>query len=301
VSKLTSTIILLVFALNLWAQNPHGAAFKIDCASCHSPAGWAISADYWKGIELGKTQRSRTTGLLLPIDTTKFHHNKTDFPLTGRHSSVDCRDCHESLVFENTKTDCNSCHFDIHQQTVGNDCARCHTPNNWLVDDMQKIHFENGFPLTGVHKTVSCEQCHTSETALRFDRIGNECVDCHLADFNASSNPNHPQAGFSTNCIECHDPNVPDWNTDKVDHAFFPLTKGHETNDCAKCHTGGDFANTPNQCAACHQPDFNATLNPNHVQAGFSNDCAQCHTTNPDWNPAQFLAHDGQYFPIYSG
>ena len=299
--KVTSTIFLLVFALKVLAQNPHGANLKLDCASCHSPAGWAISAEYWKNIELGKQHRSRTTGFLMPLDSTKFHHNKTNFPLTGRHANVDCRDCHESLVFEKTKTDCNSCHLDIHQQTVGNDCARCHTTNNWLIDDVQKIHLENGFPLVGLHKTVSCEQCHTSETALRFDRIGNECVDCHLADFNNSTNPNHPQAGFSTNCIECHDPNVADWNTDKVDHAFFPLTKGHEISDCTQCHTGGDFANTPNNCAACHQPDFEGTTNPNHVQANFTNDCAQCHTTDLDWNPAQFLAHDGQYFPIYSG
>jgi hypothetical protein len=133
----------------LLAQNPHGAALKLDCASCHSPAGWAIAKDYWKGIELQKPTKSKTTGLLLPIDTTKFHHNKTNFPLTGRHASADCRDCHDKLVFENTKTDCNACHQDIHQQTVGNDCASCHSTNHWLVDNVSQLHFDNGFRSSG--------------------------------------------------------------------------------------------------------------------------------------------------------
>ena len=61
----------------------------------------------------------------------------------------------------------------------------------------------------------------------------------------------------------------------------------------------GDSAATA--CFACHQPDFEAATQPNHVGAGFSNDCTVCHTTDPDWMPAQYLAHDAEYFPIYSG
>ena len=299
--KLSSVIFLLGLATNMFSQNPHGTALKMDCAACHSSAGWEIAAAHWQTIELQKPTKSRTTGMPMPVDTSLFHHNKTNFPLQGRHAAVECRDCHETLVFEGAKTDCNSCHLDIHQQTAGNDCARCHTPNNWLVDNIQELHFDNGFPLTGVHRMVSCAECHVSESALQFGRNGNLCVDCHLADFNTTTNPDHTEAGFSTDCLECHDLNTPDWETEKVDHSFFPLTKGHEVSDCATCHVGGDFANTPTNCFACHQPDFEGALSPNHVQANFSNDCAQCHTTDPDWMPAQFLAHDGQYFPIYSG
>ncbi len=298
----TSILLLFWFSTNLLSQNPHGAALKIDCASCHSPAGWEIPSDFWRDHEPRKPRVSKSTGMPITSDTVFFSHNKsTDFPLKGRHAVTDCRDCHETLVFENTSSDCISCHTDIHQMTVGNDCARCHTTNHWLIDDIQQLHVDNGFPLTGVHTSLNCTDCHTSETELRFDRIGNDCVSCHLSDFNASTNPNHKQAGFSTDCLECHDPFTADWNTDKVDHSFFPLTKGHEITDCAACHAGGDFANTPNNCFACHQPDFENTLNPNHVTAGFTNDCAQCHTTDPEWMPAQFTAHDGQYFPIYSG
>ena len=181
------------------------------------------------------------------------------------------------------------------------DCARCHTPDNWLVDNVTELHQVNGFPLLGAHATVSCFECHTSETALRFDRIGNDCVNCHLDEFNATTNPSHPDAGFSTNCVECHDLNKPDWGTETVNHDFFPLTKGHETNDCAKCHSGGEFANTPTDCFACHQPDFESSLDPNHPAANLPTDCKACHTTDPGWMPAEYSQHDGDYFPIYSG
>ncbi|HMR43277.1 MAG TPA: cytochrome c3 family protein, partial [Saprospiraceae bacterium] len=239
--------------------------------------------------------------MIIAEDTLRFHHSKTNFPLKGQHKKTDCRSCHETLVFSEANSDCISCHTDVHNQTVGNDCARCHTFQNWLIDDVTNIHFENGFPLAGVHASVSCNQCHVSETNLRFERIGNDCISCHLDDYVNTKKPNHQDAGFSTNCLECHDALTFGWSTEKVDHSFFPLTKGHETNDCAKCHTGGDFSNTPANCFACHQVDFESATNPNHLSANFSTDCTICHTTDPDWMPAQFVDHDANHFPIYSG
>ena len=237
----------------------------------------------------------------MPADTSKFHHNKTGFVLEGQHAVVDCRSCHESLVFAEAQTTCISCHVDLHQMTVGSDCARCHNAENWPVHNITELHQENGFPLLGAHASVSCFDCHTSETALRFDRIGNDCINCHLDEFQATTNPDHESAGFSTNCIECHDVSSFDWETETVDHSFFPLTKGHEVNECAKCHVGGDFANTPSDCFACHQMDFEATVNPDHQAAHFITDCSACHTTDIGWMPAEYTAHDVEFFPIYSG
>ncbi|PTM14826.1 MAG: hypothetical protein DA408_02070, partial [Bacteroidetes bacterium] len=275
----------------------------MDCAACHSPASWDIPADHWIVTEANqaKPKVSPMTGMLLPLDTSAFNHRRTNFPLTGHHAVVNCRDCHATLVFDQAKTDCISCHTDVHQMTVGNDCARCHTSNNWLVDDVTELHQANGFPLTGVHANANCVDCHMAETALRFDRNGNDCISCHAADFAASTNPNHTEAGFSTDCLECHDVFTPDWHTDQVNHDFFPLTLGHDLADCARCHTNGDFAHTPTDCFACHQTDFETAQQPNHLNAGMTTDCATCHTTNPDWMPAEFLTHDAQFFPIYSG
>ncbi|MEZ4918996.1 MAG: cytochrome c3 family protein [Saprospiraceae bacterium] len=281
------------------AQSPHGELLQLDCGACHTAAGWDIPFETWAPAKQNKDNPLNPSAVQ-KLDI-KFTHDSTLFPLTGRHALVDCRSCHESLVFSEASNECYSCHLDMHQQTVGMDCARCHTTNNWLVDDINAIHNSNGFPLLGNHALANCTDCHNSDTRLRFDPIGNECIDCHQSDFQATTNPNHNQAGFPTNCIECHDPNQDGWGTTAVDHSFFPLEKGHDIMDCASCHTGGNFTNTPTDCFACHQPDFESTQNPNHQAAGFSTSCTDCHTTDPDWMPATYADHDLQHFPIYSG
>lgn len=276
--RLPSIILLLGFAVTLYSQSPHGSDLKIDCAACHTPDGWEVS---YKAVQ--------------------FNHDSTRFALSGRHTSVDCRSCHISMIFSEAGTECIDCHTDIHNQTVGMDCARCHTPQNWLVDNITELHQDNGFPLVGAHATSSCNQCHVSETALRFDRIGNDCINCHADDYASTTNPNHGDAGYSTDCIICHDVTALDWSSQNINHNFFPLTKGHDIADCASCHTSGSYSNTPTDCAACHQADYAGALNPNHVNANFPTDCASCHTTDPGWMPATFTQHDADYFPIYSG
>lgn len=232
----------LGFSSHINAQSPHGPDFKVNCADCHLTTSWEIPYDAWdrKGPVF-----SKTTGWQIGWDTAKFSHTKTNFPLTGQHIRVDCRTCHESLVFSEAKSDCFACHTDVHQQTLGMDCTRCHNTENWLVDFIPELHQDNGFPLLGAHAVASCTDCHTSETQLRFDRIGNDCINCHLDDFQTTKSPDHVKAGFSTNCVDCHDPAKTDWGTTLVDHSFFPLEKGHQINDCTACHSGGTFSNTP--------------------------------------------------------
>lgn len=238
------------------------------------------------------------TGMPNSDKVASFSHDQTGFPLDGRHATTNCRDCHETLVFDAAPSDCVACHTDIHQRTVGNDCNRCHTADNWLVDDVQGIHFDNGFPLNGVHTNVSCVACHISETTLRFDRRGNDCISCHAADFQATMSPNHVEAGFSMECTTCHDVFTPGWTSSSLSHDFFPLTMGHAISDCFQCHTNGGFTDTPTACVACHQPEYNATTQPNHRDAGIGTDCAQCHTTAPGWMPARFDDHDQTAFPL---
>ena len=238
-----SVFVLLVFFANLSSQNPHGMGLKIDCASCHSPERWSIGADYWKTVDPGNPQTSNTTS----PDEVRFHHGKTTFELTGQHAAVDCRSCHETLVFSKAASDCISCHIDMHQQTVGMDCARCHNTSHWLVDNITQLHVENGFPLLGRHAAATCTDCHLSETGLQFHRIGNDCINCHRENYLATTAPNHIAAGYSTDCVACHDIAANDWFwvSGGANHLFFPLTKGHQINDCTQCHIGGNFANTP--------------------------------------------------------
>ena len=130
-------------------QNPHGDELKIDCRDCHHSGGWDIR-----------------------LDQMTFDHDKaTGFELEGQHKNISCTDCHDDLSFKGAEMDCFSCHEDVHQQTVGNDCNRCHDSNSWLVFDIPELHEQNGFPLQGTHRIISCNDCHTGGNPLAFQPI----------------------------------------------------------------------------------------------------------------------------------
>ena len=257
------------------AQSPHGDELVIDCAKCHNPKGWSID-----------------------FKTIEFSHDVDDFQLEGTHTQIDCKSCHSTLIFNEAPTECISCHADVHSMSVGNDCVRCHTAETWLVDHIPELHEENGFPLMGAHAISSCFECHQFEADLIFNRIGNECINCHRLDYESTQNPNHESAEFSTNCIDCHSPMAFDWGTEAINHGFFPLTAGHDIQDCYECHTSGTFSDASPECVSCHQEDYAITQNPNHQTTGFSTDCVSCHTTNPGWTPA-VINHD--FFPLTLG
>ena len=293
----------LLMATRLSAQSPHGENLKIDCGSCHSPAGWTNATLIWS--EEGSTalkHKGRSRGKDPRVDATAasmvFRHDSTGFALTGAHLTVDCRSCHTTLAFDQAPSDCIACHTDVHASTVGNDCARCHSSTSWIVNEIPELHELNGFALVGSHGNLSCTDCHTSGNPLQFERVGNDCISCHRADFMATRSPNHAASGFSTDCTECHDPMSGGWHTTVVNHDFFPLTLGHAIDDCSRCHTTGSFSDASPGCISCHQQDFASTVNPDHQSAGFSTDCASCHTTNPGWSPTTY---DHAVWPLVGG
>ena len=287
-------------ALNLCAQSPHGEDFKMNCASCHSNDSWEIPLDAWNFDQAFANKKYQAPTVNAIADSLRFNHNDTNFPLEGGHRATDCRLCHNALVFTEANTECISCHTDMHNMTVGSDCARCHTVDNWLVDNVTELHQDEGFPLLGAHAQIDCIDCHQSETGLQFHRLGNDCINCHMADYLATTMPNHVDAGYSTDCIDCHDINAFDWSSENFLHDFFPLEKGHDIG-CTECHTTGVFTAIPADCISCHETDFENAKNPDHIQLNFGTDCAACHTLDLDWMPARYTEHDAMFFPIYSG
>ncbi|MCF8413574.1 MAG: hypothetical protein K9G44_09180, partial [Melioribacteraceae bacterium] len=203
--------------------------------------------------------------------------------------------CHESLVFAEAKSECSSCHNDIHQNSVGINCEDCHQTNTWIVSDINSLHERSRFPLLGNHLTADCQDCHISSQELKFQTVGIECVDCHRKDYLATNDPNHAQAGFSTDCVECHILTETEWSFVSTSHEFFPLTGGHNISDCFSCHSQDTYSGLSQDCFSCHEQDYNTTTDLNHIALGFPTDCIQCHTTNPGWSPAQFLSHNDFY------
>lgn len=263
-----------IFQLS-FSQSPHGKNFQVDCAFCHSPESWEL-------LQLDKT----------------FDHSQTTFKLEGTHQQVDCKSCHQSLVFSEAESECVSCHTDMHNNTLGVDCRRCHKPQNWIVADINQLHRESRFPLLGAHRTADCFQCHQTASNLQFEPLAVECFNCHQPDYMGTTSPNHQSAGYSTSCEDCHNVKAIAWDATNFEHSFFPLRGGHAIS-CFECHTSGTFSKLATDCVSCHQSDYNATIDPNHQQVGFSTTCTECHqSTDGSWQAAKFT-HD--FFPLTGG
>ena len=89
--KLYQIVFFSILPFAAYSQNPHGEELTINCAACHSPEGWEIASEYWQAGDL-----------VVPYTeegAEYFSHSETAFPLEGLHTDVDCRDCHDDLVF----------------------------------------------------------------------------------------------------------------------------------------------------------------------------------------------------------
>ena len=257
---------LLIISSNFFAQSPHGSNFKIDCSYCHESTDWKV----------------------IPIKISFNHNTQTSFKLTGQHSSVDCRSCHKSLIFSEVKSNCSSCHKDIHQNSLEINCSKCHSTKSWIVTDIIKIHNQSRMPLVGAHLDVDCASCHKYYFKLYFPPISISCISCHSNNFISAQSPNHIQAGFSTDCQDCHTARNFTWAADNFNHNFFPLTGGHNISNCFVCHQqGNNFKGLTTDCYPCHSSTYLSTTDPNHTQLNFSHDCSMCHSII-NWSSSTF-------------
>jgi hypothetical protein len=175
-------------------QDPHRGRLGTDCEECHSESGFDNT------------------------DKMRARHNRTSFPLTGRHAALPCTECHQDvrdLGFNRTPTDCVACHEDdipgpgesqMDHSTLTQDCASCHTTVGFEKASY-KGH-DSCFPIGAFtrHGSVSCEKCH--QGALPSPGGGCEgdgfsCTQCHtcLTDKHRGVN------GYSCEerrCYECH-------------------------------------------------------------------------------------------------
>ncbi len=235
-------------------QNPNHrtAGLPQTCDSCHTTMGW---------------------------NQATMDHSLTKFPLTGAHVSVACAQCHVNGQYTGTSTACASCHINDYNGTTNpnhkaagypTDCSLCHTTASFAGATASHTLF----PLTGAHTTLQCSQCHSDGV---YAGKSTACASCHIALYNAQTNPNHKAAGFSTDCSLCH--TTISFTGGKYTHISFQLTGAHTTLQCSQCHSTGVYAGTSTACASCHIALYNAQTNPNHKAAGFSTDCSLCHTT----------------------
>ncbi len=213
-------------------RDKHNGQFGTDCGSCHKPTKWS---------------------------DVSFDHNNTAFPLSGKHTNVQCGACHTNGVYKGTPTNCYSCHAskDKHNGQFGTNCGSCHNTSGW--SNVTFNHSTTAFPLSGKHTNVQCNACHSNGV---YKGTPSNCYACH-----ASKDAHNGQ--FGTNCGSCHTPSG--WGNATFNHnnTGFPLVGKHTNLECSKCHRNGVYQGTPGQCVACHEDKHNGEN---------GTDCAACHT-----------------------
>ncbi|MBK9964589.1 MAG: hypothetical protein IPP07_06680 [Holophagales bacterium] len=271
------------------------------CVSCHQ-------ADYQRATNPNHTTAGFPTTCETchkVADTTwqqgKFDHAAV-FPLVGRHSAAACVACHGTGVYRGTARDCAGCHLSLYQRATNpshiqagfpTTCETCHKATDSAWTGVSFNHSK--WPLVGRHTTQTCTTCHRSGV---FQGLPSDCASCHLAKYQATTDPNHVTAGFSTACQTCHKLSDLSWNQGTFNHAtVFPLVGVHTSQACASCHRNGVYKGTPRDCAGCHLAKYQSAKDPNHVTAGFPTTCETCHkATDTSWGQGTF--NHGATFPL---
>lgn len=216
-------------------DDAHNGQFPAACGQCH------VATD-WKDVT--------------------FSHDTVGFALAGAHAAVTCSACHIGDRFAGTPTTCIGCHAakDKHNGAYGTDCAACHKVTTWA--DWTFDHSKASFPLTGAHKTVTCQDCHKGEV---FKGTPAVCASCH-------ARPSSHGSVLSGACSACHSTSA--WLPAGFNGPHpFPMNHGgasrcaacHPTTllkySCASCHSTGEMASqhagisgfTQTSCTKCHQ------------------------------------------------
>jgi len=298
-----------------------------DCVSCH--------ADPHRGRFAGACADCHVTTGFKVIERGHFDHDRTRYPLRGRHASVSCTDCHDAPGVKGKNPPfarCLDCHTDPHAGTATLagavvDCASCHSVAGFALPTYTVAqHRQAKFALEGKHAQVACVACHVknppgvAKTQLGTSGIlmrpaFSRCLDCHR-DEHGGQLATRPGGG---ECAACH--NVVGWKPSTytvADHAkaTLALEGRHAGIDCAACHgatrtglpplpnPGGlgrarfAFKLAERDCVACHVDPHQGRFARGGARP-VATGCAGCHTTQR-YRPSTIdvAAHDAYAFKL---
>lgn len=244
-------------------EDYHQKTLSADCAKCHD-------FEHFK-------------------PASAFNHSKTDFPLRGAHTTMDCAKCHKTEIRNGKKMqefsgisfkNCTSCHKDPHKGEFGINCTACHNETSFrdVKSSSGFNHALTGFKLEGRHLSIDCKKCHDNRAGTKGNykefEYNNDitCLTCH--------NDVH-ESKFGTDCKSCHNhqsftvnKTLPDFNHSVTGYA---LEGKHITVDCKKCHTKLKMTEPlPHErCASCHK-DYHE----GEFKDIRNRDCSVCHSVN---------------------
>jgi hypothetical protein len=229
----------------------------VDCGNCHTPASWGMAG--------GKKGEG-------------FDHSRTGFPLTGRHESAACTQCHGGE--QRVTRECKNCHQSPHQSRLSSQCASCHSSRRWNDMEPFEIHRRTRFPLRGMHAIADCTECHQRNGERQWTTVQTDCFSCHSSEYlDPNVHPSHrgtsTSPAFPQDCSQCH--LASSWSPAFIDPTvsltpataavsrslggmvvprehdrYFPLMHGpHRGAPCNSCHTSSRAPRLV-RCTGCH-------------------------------------------------
>ena len=258
----------------------HKARLGGNCSSCHNTAGW---------------QQAKTAG---------FDHQRTGYPLSGRHTAVACDRCHAAGQPMRLKHEqCSDCHRDAHagelsRRAEAGRCEGCHDvqgfrPARYGPDE----HAKTAFPLHGAHLAVACDECHRSaKGVVPLVLAATRCGECHRDPHRGET----AAVAAAKGCETCH--RVEAWSSVAFDHGQtrYPLSGRHAQVACGGCHARAEGSGVPrlafkgagSECSACHRDPHAGQF---AKVAGGQTACERCHATD-SLRAARFShARDSRY------
>jgi predicted CXXCH cytochrome family protein len=292
----------------------HGAHGKLMCESCHKTSNFAApiaheqcadchTPDPHKGQFPGKDcGLCHNDDAFKPSLFTVTLHQKSAYPLVGKHAAVECAKCHppagKDTVYKVVHNVCMDCHKDAHggqfqNAKYANKCESCHTLDGFRPSTFTLVkHQDTQFPLKGGHAATACADCHKGDSfenvsTAKYHFTSMVCTTCHEDPHRGDAASNAKRG-----CETCH--NVRTWkDTAAFDHATtkFELLGAHRSVGCLECHrpvtTQGPktipFKDTPVVCSGCHEDIHGGQF----IRDGVLPDCTTCHNLVA-WKPAMF-------------
>jgi len=224
-------------------RDAHGKQTKpdVDCSACHDERGFRPSS--WRVAD----------------------HDRTEYPLEGKHATVPCAKCHAKqtsaravaklgsagIPLHPRHEKCSACHEAAHADQFADRadagaCRSCHVLAGWKPSTFTaERHSELEFALEGRHAEASCGDCHGPQRTdlpglpdasvlgsarVALTTLDPACVSCHLDPHAAE---------LTASCENCHSSS--EFRPSRVDVAMhgkfdYPLDGAHRAVPCAECH-----------------------------------------------------------------
>ncbi len=270
------------------SDDVHRKSLGTSCERCHDAADWR--------------------------KVPHFDHEKTKYPLTGKHADVACDKCHtpprlrlrpnaDGRVIGIYKplphAECSACHADPHKGRLTTGCSDCHSTRDFREVNRRGFdHAATRYPLLGRHTAVACERCHGTGLTRRTPAFA-KCADCHADAHSGRA----ALSGAPVDCASCHRvegfaPST--YTVARHQMARYPLAGRHAMVPCAQCHTATDsivravprtvmrrveLRPASVSCTSCHQDAHQGEL----ANAATRSECTLCHDVR-GWSPSAYTA-----------